>query len=142
MAGSLVGRRNKNVYVTIRSNFSAAAEPKRSTCLTGLPRKTDRIASRISVVVSALISIPIFKIAHSAVNPGSLAATRRRDATTFTTRKPETKLNSPSGGGGSPVRLERQHSAVAQEGQRQMDHAGRHIGFRRIIDGLRDKGNA
>ncbi|MBV8176698.1 MAG: hypothetical protein JO151_19350 [Verrucomicrobia bacterium] len=34
----------------------------------------------------------------------------------------------------SPVRFGRQHSAVAQEGQRQMDNAGRYIGFRRTVE--------
>src|SRR5215471_14066604 len=112
-----------------------------STCLTGLPRKTDRIASRISIVVFALISIPISR-SHIPLSiqdrwPQLVGAMRLL----LRPRSPETKLNSPSGGG-SPVRFERQHSALAQEGQRQMDHAGRHIGFRGIIDGLRDKGSA
>src|SRR5215471_20922472 len=74
-----------------------------STCLTGLPRKTDRIASRISIVVFALISIPISR-SHIPLSiqdrwPQLVGAMRLL----LRPRSPETKLNSPSGGG-SPVR--------------------------------------
>src|SRR5258708_26889041 len=78
--------------------------------------------------------IPLLKL-----RAGTENQSKKKSASDVTTRlflrprSSETELTSPSNCCGL-VQFSRRAFAVAQKGQRQMDNAGRHIGFRRIVD--------
>src|SRR5262245_17985482 len=74
MAGSLVRRRNKKIYITVRSNFSARSRAKNVHLFDGFATKNrpDRV-SNLGCCFRAHLNpnMPVInlKIAHSAVNP-------------------------------------------------------------------------